>query len=109
MFMRIENMTTSEEIIKKYGVNKNELFSAMLKDMLDEAKAEGYKEGERDTIIKLRGVELDALRKRQILKEVFTKIEDKVIFIRGNNEDIGIFLSSAKNYFALKKEYKIEE
>ena len=106
MFMRIENMTTSEEIIKKYGVNKNE---PMLKDMLDEAKAEGYKEGERDTIIKLRGVELDALRKRQILKEVFTKIEDKVIFIRGNNEDIGIFLSSAKNYFALKKEYKIEE
>jgi hypothetical protein len=104
--MRIENMTTSEEIIKKYGVNKNE---PMLKDMLDEAKAEGYKEGERDTIIKLRGVELDALRKRQILKEVFTKIEDKVIFIRGNNEDIGIFLSSAKNYFALKKEYKIEE
>ena len=61
-------------------------------DMLNEARAEGYKQGQADTA-----------------KQVFKELEDNVIFIRGDNEDIGISLSSAENYFTLKKEYNIEE
>lgn len=92
-----DKMPTNEEIKKEYqdeskGIYHSFNTTRVIDDMLDKAKAEGYKEGQADTA-----------------KQIFKKFEDKVIFIRGNNEDIGIFLSSAKNYFALKKEYKIEE
>ena len=91
MFMRIENMTTNDEI-KEKASEKEWDYSASFKDKAEEYENYLMNEARADTA-----------------KQIFKKFEDKVIFIRGNNEDIGIFLSSAKNYFALKKEYKIEE
>ena len=52
---------------------------------------------------------IDIKAKIDIAKQIFKKLEDNVIYIRGDNEDIGISLSSAENYFTLKKEYNIEE
>jgi hypothetical protein len=42
-------------------------------------------------------------------KQIFKELEDNIIFIRGDNEDIGISRCSAKRYFTLKKKYNIEE
>ena len=79
------NMTTSEEIIKKYGVNKNE---PMLKDMLDEARA--------DTA-----------------KQIFKEMESKGVLvhreaIEGTKKNNYVRFK-ASVYQALKKKYKIEE
>ena len=93
MFMRIENMTTNEnDEIKQKASEKEWDYSTSFKDKADDYENYLMNEARADTA-----------------KQIFKELEDNVIHIRGNNEDIGIFLSSAKNYFALKKEYKIEE
>ena len=82
----------------KYKIHISEVvpllrsFIFVSKRVYDEAKAEGYKEGQADTA-----------------KQIFKELEDNIIFIRGDNEDIGISRCSAKRYFTLKKKYNIEE
>ena len=92
-------MPTNEEIKKEYqdeskGIYHSFNTTRVIDDMLDKAKAEGYKEGQADTA-----------------KQIFKKIEDMTLNASGKcNNPMCIYGDEAEEqYWALKKEYNIEE
>lgn len=85
-------VTNDNDEIKQKASEKEWDYSASFKDKADDYENYLMNEARADTA-----------------KQIFKELEDNIIFIRGDNEDIGISRCSAKRYFTLKKKYNIEE